>query len=41
MPLAPRFSWDQDASNVALSVLLPGGALKNADIYGAYSLACQ
>ncbi|TYZ60786.1 hypothetical protein PybrP1_006419, partial [[Pythium] brassicae (nom. inval.)] len=33
MPLAPRFSWDQDASSVGLSVLLPGGALKYTDIY--------
>ncbi|GAB9465922.1 hypothetical protein Gpo141_00003308 [Globisporangium polare] len=33
MPLTPRFTWEQDAASLALAVALPGGALRNADIY--------
>lgn len=37
MPLTPRFTWEQDAASIALAIALPGGALRNADIYGAFS----
>ncbi|KAG3027976.1 hypothetical protein PC121_g4522 [Phytophthora cactorum] len=33
MPLVPRYTWEEDASSLALGVHLPGTALRNIDIY--------
>ncbi|KAF1776603.1 Tetratricopeptide repeat [Phytophthora cactorum] len=33
MPLVPRYTWEEDASSLALEVHLPGTALRNIDIY--------
>ncbi|KAE9028632.1 hypothetical protein PR003_g5713 [Phytophthora rubi] len=33
MPLAPRYTWEEDASSLALELHLPGTALRNIDIY--------
>ncbi|KAG7390970.1 hypothetical protein PHYPSEUDO_006105 [Phytophthora pseudosyringae] len=33
MPLVPRFTWEEDASSLALELHLPGTALRNIDIY--------
>ncbi|OWZ21780.1 hypothetical protein PHMEG_0003610 [Phytophthora megakarya] len=33
MPLAPRYTWEEDASSLALELHLPGTALRNTDIY--------
>ncbi|RLN82916.1 hypothetical protein BBJ28_00000887 [Nothophytophthora sp. Chile5] len=33
MPLAPRFTWEEDASSIVLELHLPGTALRNIDIY--------
>ncbi|KAG6594138.1 Dyslexia susceptibility 1 candidate protein [Phytophthora cinnamomi] len=33
MPLAPRYTWEEDASNLALELHLPGKVLRNTDVY--------
>ncbi|EGZ17168.1 hypothetical protein PHYSODRAFT_499265 [Phytophthora sojae] len=33
MPLVPRYTWEEDASSLALELHLPGTALRSTDIY--------
>uniref|UniRef100_H3HBS8 CS domain-containing protein n=1 Tax=Phytophthora ramorum TaxID=164328 RepID=H3HBS8_PHYRM len=33
MPLVPRYTWEEDASSLALELHLPGTSLRNIDIY--------
>ncbi|ETN21399.1 hypothetical protein PPTG_01587 [Phytophthora nicotianae INRA-310] len=33
MPLVPRYTWEEDASSLALELHLPGTALRTIDIY--------
>ncbi|KAL3668858.1 hypothetical protein V7S43_006150 [Phytophthora oleae] len=33
MPLVPRYTWEEDASSLALELHLPGTSLRNTDIY--------
>lgn len=39
MPLAPRYSWEQDAQQLVLEVYLPGTALRSTDVYGTSCFA--
>lgn len=34
MPLAPEYSWKEDACNISLEVPLKGISAKNVDLYG-------
>lgn len=34
MPLVPQYTWEEDASSLALELHVPGTALRNTDIYG-------
>ncbi|TMW62938.1 hypothetical protein Poli38472_005556 [Pythium oligandrum] len=33
MPLTPRYTWEEDATSLALHIKLPGTALKHVDLY--------
>lgn len=37
MPLAPRFSFEQDAQQLVIEVYLPGTSLRSTDIYGLFA----